>query len=196
MCRTIYFADKMLHFTSHPAAASFHEVRLEAGQTLPQAKILNFLETFNFVAIVTPEPDRCFEAFAAAFRRVEAAGGIVVDDRGDRLMIYRNGRWDLPKGHLEPGETIEACAVREVCEETGVAAAIRRHLCDTLHCYQLCGVWEMKRTHWFEMTTTGAALLRPQTEEGIDRVCWCSPEEVDLYLQRTFPTIRRVFEAL
>lgn len=70
-------------------------------------------------------------------------------------MIYRNGRWDLPKGHWERGETIEACALREVREETGVAASIRRHLCDTLHCYQLRGEWEMKRTHWFEMGGRG-----------------------------------------
>lgn len=196
MCRTIYFADKILLFSPHPAEAPFHELRLEAGETLPQAKILNFLETVNFAAIVSPEADRCFEAFAAAFRRVEAAGGIVVDECGERLMIYRNGRWDLPKGHWEQGETIEACALREVREETGVAAAIRRHLCDTLHCYQLRGVWEMKRTHWFEMTAPAAAPLRPQTEEGIDCVCWCSPAETARHLQHTFPTIRRVFAQL
>lgn len=196
MCRTIYFADKILLFSPHPAAAPFHELRLEVGETLPPTKILNFLETVNFAAIVTPEAERCFEAFAAAFRRVEAAGGIVVGEGGERLMIHRNGRWDLPKGHREPGETVETCAVREVREETGVEAAIRRHLCDTLHCYLLRGVWEMKCTHWFEMTAPAAAPLRPQTEEGIDRVCWCSPAEAELHSQQTFPTIRRVFEAL
>ena len=155
MCRTIYFADKILLFSSRPVGEPYHEIPLEAGTTLPQAKILNFLETFNFVAVVTPDPDRCFAAFAAAFRLVEAAGGAVVNDRGERLMIYRNGRWDLPKGHWERGETIEACALREVREETGVAASIRRHLCDTLHCYQLRGEWEMKRTHWFETGSRG-----------------------------------------
>ena len=196
MCRTIYFADKILLFSSRPVGEPYHEIPLEAGTTLPQAKILNFLETFNFVAVVTPDPDRCFAAFAAAFRLVEAAGGAVVNDRGERLMIYRNGRWDLPKGPWERGETIEACALREVREETGVAASIRRHLCDTLHCYQLRGEWEMKRTHWFEMAAAADATLRPQTEEGIDRVCWCTPDEVELHLQQTFPTIRRVFAKL
>ena len=159
MCRTIYFADKILLFSSRPVGEPYHEIPLEAGTTLPQAKILNFLETFNFVAVVPPDPDRCFAAFAAAFRLVEAAGGAVVNDRGERLMIYRNGRWDLPKGHWERGETIEACALREVREETGVAASIRRHLCDTLHCYQLRGEWEMKRTHWFEMAAAADATL-------------------------------------
>ena len=112
MCRTIYFADKILLFSSRPVGEPYHEIPLEAGTTLPQAKILNFLETFNFAAVVTPDPDRCFAAFSAAFRLVEAAGGAVVNDRGERLMIYRNGRWDLPKGHWERGETIEACALR------------------------------------------------------------------------------------
>ena len=177
MCRTIYFADKILLFSSRPVGEPYHEIPLEAGTTLPQAKILNFLETFNFVAVVAPDP-------------------AVVNDRGERLMIYRNGRWDLPKGHWERGETIEACALREVREETGVAASIRRHLCDTLHCYQLRGEWEMKRTHWFEMAAAADATLRPQTEEGIDRVCWCTPAEVELHLQQTFPTIRRVFAKL
>ncbi len=196
MCQTVYFADKILLFSPHPVGEPYHEIRLETGETLSQAKILNFLETFNFLALVTPDPERSFTAFAAAFRPVEAAGGVVVNERGERLMIYRNDRWDLPKGHWEPDETIEACALREVAEETGVAASIRRHLCDTLHCYQLRGEWEMKRTHWFEMTTTGDAPLRPQTEEGIDRVCWCSPAEVDRHLRQTFPTIRRVFAKL
>lgn len=196
MCQTIYFADKILLFSSHPVGEPYYEIPLEAGATLSQAKILNFLETFNFAAVVTPEPERCFAAFAAAFRHVEAAGGVVVDDCGRPLMIYRNGRWDLPKGHWEQGETIEACALREVREETGVAASIRRHLCDTLHCYPMHGEWEMKRTHWFEMTAAADAVLHPQTEEGIDRVCWCSPAEVDLHLQQTFPTIRRVFSEL
>ena len=196
MCQTIYFAVKILLFSPHPVGGPYYEIQLDAGETFSQAKILNFLETFNFVALVTPEPDRCFEAFAAAFRLVEAAGGVVVNARGERLMIYRNDRWDLPKGHWEQGETIEACALREVREETGVAASIRRHLCDTLHCYQLRGEWEMKRTHWFEMTASGDTPLRPQTEEGIDCVCWCTPVEVERHLLQTFPTIRRVFSKL
>ena len=86
--------------------------------------------------------------------------------------------------------------MREVRVETGVGASIRRHVCDTLNCYQLGGEWEMKRTLWFEMAAAADATLRPQTEEGIDRVCWCTPAEVELHLQQTFPTIRRVFAKL
>ena len=148
---------------------------------------LHVPEHFNFARDVV-------DAWAEADPEKRAL--VWLNDRGERLMIYRNGRWDLPKGHWERGETIEACALREVREETGVAASIRRHLCDTLHCYQLRGEWEMKRTRWFEMAAAADATLRPQTEEGIDRVCWCTPAEVELHLQQTFPTIRRVFAKL
>ena len=201
MCRTIYFADKILLFSSRPVGEPYHEIPLEAGTTLPQAKILNFLETFNFVAVVTPDPDRCFAAFAAAFRLVEAAGGLP-----DGELKAINGGPMMGRAMVNLGSPVtKGCSgitvmsgrdLREVREETGVAASIRRHLCDTLHCYQLRGEWEMKRTHWFEMAAAADATLRPQTEEGIDRVCWCTPDEVELHLQQTFPTIRRVFAKL
>ena len=162
----------------------------------PALVVLALLERFDRVALVSARPERCFELFAAGFRPVEAAGGIVVDASGRRLMIHRNGRWDLPKGHREPGEAIEACARREVAEETGVEAEIRRPLCDTLHCYRLHDAWEMKRTHWFEMTAAGGGPLRPQTEEGIAVVRWCTADEAEYNLRRTFPTIRKVFSCL
>lgn len=96
-------------------------------------KILNFLESHNSVAVVAADPDAAFAAFAAEFTPSKRPGGVVVNGCGEWLMIHRNGRWDLPKGHLECGERIEECAAREVCEETGVAAEVVRPLCETLH---------------------------------------------------------------
>lgn len=101
MCRTIYFADKILLFSSRPVGEPYHEIPLEAGTTLPQAKILNFLETFNFVAVVTPDPTAVSRPSPRRSGSSRRPGGAVVNDRGERLMIYRNGRWDLPKGHWE-----------------------------------------------------------------------------------------------
>ena len=196
MSRTIYFADRVLLFSSQGAGAPFREIRPAAGENLSRTKVLNFLETFNFVAVVTPDPEESYTSFSAQFRPVEAAGGIVVADDGSCLMIHRNGRWDLPKGHLEPDETLETCARREVAEETGVDAVVRRFLCDTFHAYELRGVWELKRTRWYELHVSEPCMPRPQTEEGIDRVCWCRAEEVAAHLKETFPTIRQVFGAL
>lgn len=199
MDRTIYFADKVVVFAAE-VPASFTpecEIRLGAGERIGRAKILKILENQKTVAVLSSEPDEVFTAFAAEFVAVEAAGGIVVNGRGEWLMIHRNGRWDLPKGHWEPGETLEECAVREVAEETGVAGArVVRPLCATQHSYQLRGRWELKRTHWYAMSIDGEVPTMPQREEGIDRVQWCAPEEVRQHLAETFPTIRRVAECM
>ena len=122
----------------------------------------------------------------------------MVNGRGEWLMIHRNGRWDLPKGHLECGERIEECAAREVEEETGVAARVVRPLCETLHAYYFpkTARWELKRTHWYELHAPGCTGLKPQTEEGIDSAVWCAPREVADNLRDAFPTIRCVAAAM
>lgn len=193
MNRTVYFADKAVLFTAETPGGAWYAVSADAGDGLSRDKILNFLESHNSVAVVAADPDAAFAAFAAEFTPVEAAGGVVVNGCGEWLMIHRNGRWDLPKGHWEPGETIEECAVREVGEETGVRGVrIVRPLCETFHAYPMRGRWELKRTRWFEMRFDGACALSPQREEGIERVVWCPPSELDGRLRATFPTIRCV----
>lgn len=197
MNRTIYFADKAVAFVEQEPATPHFLLRLRTGERVGRAKILKIFENQNFVAVLTPEPDAVFATFAAEFAPVEAAGGIVVNGRGEWLMIHRNGRWDLPKGHLEPFETLEECAVREVGEETGIVGArIVRYLCATLHGYNLYGKWELKRTHWYEMRIAEGIAPAPQREEGIDRAGWCDPEQVRRNLESTFPTIRNVAEAM
>ena len=122
MNRTVYFADKVVLFTAETPEGAWYAVAADAEGGISRDKILNFLESHNSVAVVAADPDAVFAAFAAQFTPVEAAGGVVVNGCGEWLMIHRNGRWDLPKGHLECGERIEECAAREVCEETGVVA--------------------------------------------------------------------------
>lgn len=170
MNRTVYFADKAVAFTAEPPGGAWYAVAATAGGGISRDKILNFLESHNTVAVVSDDPDGAFAAFAAEFTPVEAAGGVVVNDCGEWLMIHRNGRWDLPKGHLESGERIEECAAREVEEETGVAAEVVRPLCETLHAYYFpkTARWELKRTHWYELHTPGCS--RPDApDRGGDR---------------------------
>ena len=120
------------------------------------------------------------------------------NDRGEWLMMRRNGRWDLPKGHLECGERIEACAVREIVEETGVCAEPVRPLCRTWHAYYFPKTerWELKRTHWYELRAVACGDLVPQTEEGIETVVWCTPAEAMAHAAGSFPTVRAVLERL
>ena len=198
MNRTVYFADKAVAFTAETPGGAWYAVAATAGGGISRDKILNFLESHNTVAVVSDDPDGVFAAFAAEFTPVEAAGGVVVNDCGEWLMIHRNGRWDLPKGHLESGERIEECAAREVEEETGVAAEVVRPLCETLHAYYFpkTARWELKRTHWYELHTPGCSGLTPQTEEGIDAVAWWTPGEAAARAGDCYPTVRTVLDRL
>lgn len=195
---TVYFADKAVIFTREMPGEGWYALLSgnDGGQS--RDKILKILESHNCVAVVSSDPQRAFAAFAAQFTPIEAAGGVVVNERGEWLMIRRNGRWDLPKGHLECGERIEECAAREIVEETGVCAEVVRPLCQTLHAYYFpkTSRWELKRTHWYELRPTACDGLKPQNEEGIESVAWCCPEQVAANLQQSFPTIRCVAEAM
>lgn len=197
MNHVIYFADKSLHINSLPDASELSAQISSAGGPITRAKILKFFETSNRLTVSAADPDAVFDAFSREFHFVTAAGGVVVDPSGRMLMIRRNDRWDLPKGHLETGESIEACALREVEEETGVRAdRVVRGLCSTIHCYDLYGRWEMKRTYWYEMRADRAPEPVPQREEGIVEARWCTPDEVRDFLTASYPTIRTVFVRL
>ena len=114
------------------------------------------------------------------FRLIKAAGGIVCNTDNKYLLILRNGRWDLPKGKAEIGETIATTAVREVEEETGVGNLTNNRLiCKTYHVYQMFGDWILKQTSWFNMSTTtpSSADTRPQSEEGIEVAEWVEKDE-------------------
>ena len=192
MVTEIFFTDKRLILTDTPTATE-GAFQL-ASSELSKANVLKIFETANTVEVCDDDIATVAERFFAEFKYVEAAGGVVCNEQGECLMIYRNGRWDLPKGHVEEGESDEVCAVREIAEETGVEGAkIVRFLCNTLHSYNVNGVWELKRTAWYELRSD-AATTTPQTEEGIAHVEWCSEQAVEDNLRATYPTIRKVFE--
>ena len=124
---TVYFADKAVVFHCEDPGEGWYAVTPAPDGGISRAKVTKILESYNKAAVVTPDPGAAFGAFAAEFALIEAAGGVVVNDCGQWLMIRRNGRWDLPKGHLECGERIEERAAREIEEETGCP---RRGWCD------------------------------------------------------------------
>lgn len=198
MEQTIYFCDKSLVFSSIRPADGGFVYRPAADEELSRAKVLNFLEIHNRVTILTADPAAAFARFATEFAVVEAAGGVVINPSGAWLMIHRNDRWDLPKGHVEAGESYDRCAAREIAEETGVEAEVLRPVCQTWHAYYFEPTmrWELKRTHWYLLRTTAPQSLQPQGEEGITEVAWCDRATVDHHLTESYPTIARVVEAL
>jgi len=129
---------------------------------------------------------------------IQAGGGLVVNEKNQLLFIFRRKKWDLPKGKVDPGESIEICAAREVMEETGIQhLTMGNLLLITTHTYQENGVLIQKETHWFNMKvdTQENPPLIPQLEEDIEKIVWVSIEELEYYLADTYTTIRQVLTA-
>jgi len=125
---------------------------------------------------------------------IYAGGGLVKNKKGEILFIFRNLKWDLPKGKTEKGEDIETTAIREVEEETGVLGLeITNTLPITYHIFRRNGSYRLKVTHWFEMITDHDEALIPQLEEDITKVEWKSPEDAKEALKNSYANIRLLF---
>jgi 8-oxo-dGTP pyrophosphatase MutT (NUDIX family) len=198
---TISYARKELHLVSRRALEELDlqaDVQLdEAEEEFTRAKILTFFETYNTILIVGEQADELFARFASEYQLVTAAGGVVTTPAGQALMIFRNGRWDLPKGRWEVGESLRRSAAREIEEETGVEPGrLVRRLCDTWHIYNLYGQWELKHTFWYHFEREQSAPPAPQQEEGITECSWCSIQEARRRAEESFPTLRAVMREL
>ena len=136
-----------------------------------------------------------WESFCANYLLIEAAGGLVYNNSNQLLMIFRNGKWDLPKGKLEVGENIKECAIREVEEECGVLGlSIAKPLQDTYHTYEINEQKILKRTYWFEMSTGFKGELIPQNEEGITKVVWVDEQNIAEKLDNSFGNIKELLQ--
>ncbi|MEM6684713.1 MAG: NUDIX domain-containing protein [Bacteroidota bacterium] len=125
---------------------------------------------------------------------VEAAGGLVQNDQNETLFIFRNGKWDLPKGKTEKGENIEETAIREVEEETGVTGlTITEFLMQTYHIFKRNGEYRLKLTHWYKMQTLYNGELSPQLEEDILQVVWKNETETKTALENSYENIKLLF---
>ena len=125
---------------------------------------------------------------------VIAGGGLVYNDKKEILFIYRNKKWDLPKGKLEKGEDIETCAIREVEEETGITGVkINTFITTTYHVFKRNGKFKLKETHWYEMHSSYEGILEPQEEEGITKVKWKNFQKTQKALNKSYENIKLLF---
>jgi 8-oxo-dGTP pyrophosphatase MutT (NUDIX family) len=127
---------------------------------------------------------------------IQAGGGLVENEKGEVLLMFRRGKWDLPKGKLDPGESLANCAIREVEEETGIRVQeLQKFLLITKHNYHDRGAELIKETHWWLMKANSRQALIPQTAEDITELKWFAPSELSVVLQNTYPGIIEVLKA-
>lgn len=194
---TIYFGDAKLVISNTLPAGCQSTLVADDRLSISRAKLIKKVETDKFVALLSSDPTVTYRLFASQFVEVRASGGVVEAEDGGVLFIRLRNRWDLPKGHVEVGESSRDAACREVLEETGVEAQIvgDSPLMTTLHAYDTYGRWELKHTDWWRMRATKGELCAQQ-EEGITDVMWCVPSQLDEVLKGSYPTIKAVVDAL
>jgi len=137
-----------------------------------------------------PDLETLKKALWKKFTIVKAAGGLVENDMKEILMIYRRGKWDLPKGKLDNWETLEQCAVREVKEETGLQEVkLFDPLLTTYHTYHEGSKFVLKESYWYSMSADTNQDLQPQTEEDILEIKWVSPKDAEKLFPKTFSSV-------
>ena len=135
------------------------------------------------------------KAFFKKFTFIQAAGGLVMNEKKEILIIFRRGRWDLPKGKLDTGEKLEDCAVREVEEETGLTKVkLISALTITYHTYHEGARFILKESNWYNMKAGSEQKLIPQTTEDIHEIKWVKAVELKQYIRNSFPSVADVLE--
>jgi 8-oxo-dGTP pyrophosphatase MutT (NUDIX family) len=162
-------------------------------------KLFNLLNKLDLselqsVTVVSKYQTIIEERIQKMFTVVKAAGGVVVKD--DKiLLMYRRGVWDFPKGKLDSNEKSKRAAIREVEEETGVRAELLDKICVTWHTYLENDKQILKRTKWYLMRCINDVNLKPQKEEGIEKLEWVTETQAKKLLVNSYSSIRYVFEA-
>jgi len=197
----IYFGDKPVilcdaidkeinEILHHPDAVFVDEVSSRAVKAmLHEIK----KEEFHAGVLWHSDLEKLKETFFKNFKIIEAAGGIVQNEKKEILFINRLGKWDLPKGKVEKGEKEEACALREVTEETGVTNLhLKKKIGETYHVYDEFGKHFLKISHWYHMTCSAKQQLVPQTEEHITEIKWVRTLDIKEPMQNTYPSIKNI----
>ena len=151
---------------------------------------------YKGVYLYTNSLESAWQDLKSEFIIITAGGGLVLNENQETLFIYRGFKWDLPKGRIEKGESIEETAVREVEEECGIKeVSIAKFLVTTYHLFLHGNDYRLKETHWYLMNTTYKGMLIPQEEEGITEVCFKNKDEAEEALADTYANIKLVYDS-
>ena len=192
----VFVNEKKLTLSKYPENIE-KNMRFEGFATLEIAVDLLENTSCPEMNVYGENIEEIWEDFMHMFKIIEAAGGLVKNKNNELLFIRRMGKWDLPKGKIEKGESLEQAALREVEEETGLKELIlEEFLNNTFHIYtERNGEKILKTTYWFKMTYVGNSQPIPQKEEGISEVSWKNEEMINNEVIRmTFENIRLILD--
>ncbi|MEZ4853732.1 NUDIX hydrolase [Flavobacterium sp.] len=190
----VFVNEKPLFLTSKVEKETDFQLFLLESVDIKKVIIKMFQNKIQKAILYHPDEKLIMKTLKAKIPVAKAGGGLVYNQKGEVLFIFRNGKWDLPKGGTEKKETIEETAIREVEEETGVKGLkIVKKLQKTYHVFKRNGRYKLKQTHWFEMKTNFNGKLEGQAEEGIEKVVWVKPNKIPELLENSYKNIELLF---
>ena len=199
----IYFNDKPLFlcdaidesiqpFVHHDDAVFIDELNLHSVKSMIHEMELPKVHAGVFYH---PRLEELKKDFFKRFKHILAAGGLVENEKGELLLIFRRGKWDLPKGKVDKGEKMEDCALREVKEETGLKELkLGQSISTTYHTYHEGSKHILKESHWWLMKTQGNDEVKPQTEEDITDIKWVKKSDLKKYLSNSFALVNDLLQ--
>lgn len=189
-----------------------NENQLTLSSSVSQVEIDKTLEVLHYIGVesireaikraqisslimVSVDLEVMWRDFCSHFKQIDAAGGVILNDNRHILWIFRNGKWDLPKGKVESKESIMNAAIREVKEECSVDdIRLGPILGKTYHIYRFNGLNILKSSYWYGMTCSGEQSLKPQIEEGITKVIWADTKQHRKCLTNTYSSISELLK--
>jgi 8-oxo-dGTP pyrophosphatase MutT (NUDIX family) len=191
----VFVNDKPLFLTNEIFKETDFQLFLLESVDFKQLIVKMFQNKIQKAYLYYPDEKEILKVLKTKIPVNKAGGGLVYNKNGDVLFIFRNGKWDLPKGGTEKGEDIEQTSMREVEEETGVnGLKIIKKLQKTYHIFKRNGVYKLKITHWFEMQTDFEGIPEGQIDEGIDKVEWKNPTQIQEALKNSYENIKLLFQ--
>jgi len=187
----IFYLDKPIVITDVKSDnKNVHNIKFKDFNLKKALKNLS-KKNISSIRIIGKDKEKLLKKFLKLLPKIIAAGGKVLNQKGEILFIFRNNKWDLPKGKAEYNESIADTAIREVKEETGVTKlVITKPLEITYHIFKKNNTFRLKVTYWFEMKSMADNQLTPQVEEGITRAEWINNSEIDKIKKKCYANIR------
>ena len=195
----VYFSNRPVIFTQDEPDSSLvfkgAEIIRSCGKTdivLIESAVARGAKS---IFVVCNDIERAWKKFSDQFEFVQAAGGLVLNNKNEILFIYRHEKWDLPKGKVEEDEDIDAGALREVEEECSIGQLeLLYQLETTWHTYIQKGEPILKATAWYVMRYHGEGTPKPQLEEGITETRWIPVDQLAIVRSNTYPSVLDVVE--